>query len=74
MIDPDTMATVLDGLYKGSIVLVDKHVGFGNYVCYLPDLPNGPQGTILHESSLMCWTRVKSINIRDGSTTWEPLD
>lgn len=74
MIDPDTMATVMDGLYKGSIVLVDKHVGFGNYFCYLPDLPSGPQGTILHESSLMCWTRVKSINIRDGSTTWEPLD
>ena len=74
MIAPNTMATVVDGIYNGSIVLVDKSVGFNNYFCYLPDLPNGTQGTIFHNSSLVCWTQVKSITNKDGKTTWEPLD
>ena len=71
MFEPDTLATVLDGFYQGQIVLISQSVGFGNYFCYLPDMPSGVHGTLFHISSLQPWKHVTSVQIQDGKTTWK---
>lgn len=56
MIVTGTLASVIDGIYRGEIVLASVYLGFGNWFCYLPDTLSHVHGTIFNESSMIPWT------------------